>query len=60
MTSKDEIFNYLTNLRDSGKMNMFASIPYLMEEFDMSREEASQAFGDWQISLLKPYCEDCE
>jgi len=60
MTSEKDMFSFLTNLRDSGKINMLGAIPFLIDEFNIEREEASQVFGNWQVSLSKPYCEDCE
>lgn len=60
MTSEEEVFEYLTNLRNSGSINMLGAIPYLMEEFSMERDIASQFFGNWQVSLTKPHCKDCE
>lgn len=38
---------YLENLRKSGVTNMFGATPYLMEEFDLDRKEASKILSDW-------------
>ena len=38
---------YLENLRKSGVTNMFGATPYLMEEFDLDRKEASEILSDW-------------
>ena len=43
MPTKDEIHNFLIDLRDSGVTNMFGASPYLMEEFGMTRYEAKDA-----------------
>lgn len=38
---------YLENLRKSGVTNMFGATPYLMEEFDLDKKEASKILSDW-------------
>lgn len=38
---------YLENLRKSGVTNMFGATPYLMEEFDLDRKEATKILSDW-------------
>ena len=42
-----EEFEYLTELRDSGAVNMFGAAPYLAEEFGLDRREAKQVLLEW-------------
>ena len=43
----DFYFSVLDELRESGKMNMFAAPRMLQEEFDMTKQEAKQIFTAW-------------
>lgn len=38
---------YLEDLKDSGVTNMFGAAPFLMEEFGLTRKEATSILGDW-------------
>ena len=38
---------YLEALRISGVTNMYGATPYLMDEFGLSKQEASQILIDW-------------
>lgn len=38
---------YLEDLRRSGVTNMFGAVPYLQEEFDLDRKEATRILSDW-------------
>ena len=38
---------YLENLRKSGVTNMFGATPYLMEEFNLDKKEATKILSDW-------------
>ena len=40
-------FNYLDELRESGETNMFGARPYLMQEFDISKNEATDILSEW-------------
>ncbi len=44
---KAEIFDYLTELRDGGGINMFSAGPYLMDAFDLNKHEARDMFMEW-------------
>jgi len=46
-TMKTEIFKYLDELRDSGVTNMFGAVPYILEEFDVTRKEAKEYLINW-------------
>ena len=38
---------YLEELRQSGVTNMFGAAPYLMNEFDLDKQEAAKILNDW-------------
>ena len=40
-------WNYLEELRRSGVTNMYGAAPYLMEEFDLDKNEAREILADW-------------
>lgn len=44
---KEEMFDYLENLRESGATNMFGAAPYLKDAFDISISEAKQILLEW-------------
>lgn len=33
---------YLDELRESGEINMFGATPYIMQEFDLTKQEARE------------------
>lgn len=41
-TMKDEVFQYLNELRDSAVTNMYGARPYLMQEFGFDKKEAAE------------------
>ena len=43
----EDCLDYLDELRDSGRTNMFGATPYLMDEFDLSRKEAMSVLRHW-------------
>lgn len=47
MTEYEEYFEFLDELRESGVTNMFGARPYLENEFDLSKEEASKILKLW-------------
>lgn len=45
---KVEHLEYLDDLRESGEVNMFASVPYLVREFpELSSKEGSLVLAHW-------------
>jgi len=44
---REEVYQFLTKLRDSGKTNMFGAGPYLMKEFGFDRETAVVWLTQW-------------
>ncbi len=43
----NEYWIFLEELRRSGVTNMFGATPYLMDEFDISKKEATTILADW-------------
>lgn len=43
----NKYFEYLDNLRDSGKTNMFGAAPYLVEDFGITMWEARKILVAW-------------
>ena len=41
---------FLDALRESGVTNMFGAVPYLIDEFGMSRNEAKEILMQWMRS----------
>lgn len=41
---------FLDKLRDSGETNMFGAVPYLIDEFGLTRKEAIKILSDWMDS----------
>lgn len=50
---KEEYFNFLDSLRESGTTNMFGAGPYLQEVYGLSRYEARDIVLEW----MKTYSE---
>ena len=44
---KEEYFQYLDALRESGITNMFGAAPYLQNEFELSRNESRVILSEW-------------
>lgn len=44
---KNEMFEYLNTLRETGVTNMFGAGPYLEQAFDIDRREAKQVLLEW-------------
>jgi hypothetical protein len=53
MPTKQEIHEFLLELRDSGETNMFGASPYLQQEFGMTQYEAKDALLEWMQSFRK-------
>ena len=50
---KNEMFEYLNTLRESGVTNMFGAGQYLEQAFDIDRKEARDVLTEW----MKTYAE---
>ena len=46
-----EYFEYLTELRDGGTMNMIGAPTMLQADFDLSVKESREVFSKWCESL---------
>lgn len=44
---KNEMFEYLDTLRETGVTNMFGAGPYLEQAFDIDRREAKNVLFEW-------------
>jgi len=44
---KESYFEYLDDLRESGVVNMYGAVPYLMNDFLLGQEEASNILNEW-------------
>lgn len=43
----EKYYNYLNELRDSGKVNMFGAVPYLEARFGLKRNDAEKILLRW-------------
>jgi hypothetical protein len=50
---KEEMFDYLDNLRESGVVNMFGATPYVQEAFDLTKSEARAILKEWMETYGK-------
>jgi len=50
---KEEMFDYLDTLRESGVVNMFGATPYVQEAFDLTRAEARAILKEWMENYGK-------
>lgn len=49
--TKEEINQYLSDLRESGEINMWGAGAYLEREFGMKRAEAKEALLEWILNF---------
>ena len=47
---KEDVFEYLEELRESGETNMFGATGYLVETFEISKNMARKFLIDWMES----------
>jgi hypothetical protein len=50
---KEEIFEYLDELRESGVTNMWGAGPYVEDEFELGRREAGELVGEWMETFTE-------
>ena len=50
---KEEMFDYLDTLRQSGVVNMFDATPYVQEAFDLTKAEAKAILKEWMETYGK-------
>jgi len=53
MKITEEHLVYLDELRESGKVNMFGSIPYIQDEFNVSVAQAEKILSAWMNIFTK-------
>ena len=44
---KQEVFEYLNELRESDIANMFGAAPYIQKEFDLHIRESRKILAEW-------------
>lgn len=47
---KDKVFEFLDRLRDSGQVNMMGAVPFIMEKFPVTRNQARTLLLEWMDS----------
>lgn len=57
---KEEAFEYLDNLRESGVTNMFGATSYLKWEFEIDMEEATELLVEWMQTFSERHPEPKE
>lgn len=50
----DEHLEFLDELRESGKTNMFGAEPYILQEFNVTKHEAYEILTYWMDSFGDP------
>ena len=50
LTDKEEMFEFLNELRESGTINMFGAGPILAFEFGLDNNEARSILREWMES----------
>ena len=53
MNSKEQYFNYLDILRESGVTNMFGAPAYLVDEFGISKYDARAITQEWMETFAQ-------
>jgi len=44
---KQEIFDYLNDIKEYGDINMLGATPYLIEMFNLTKQEARNYLSEW-------------
>ena len=47
-----EVYNFLNELRESGKTNMFGARPYLVDEFDLDKKQSAELLSEYMNGTL--------
>jgi len=53
--SKEDLFQVLDDLRESGAINMFGAPRYLMDSFGLTKDEANATFVEWSEQFGGPH-----
>lgn len=51
--NKEEVLDYLDDLRESGVTNMFGAAPYVASEFKITIDEARKYLTEWMETFGK-------
>lgn len=51
--TKEEVFVFLDELRESGETNMYGAGPYVEDEFDVDRRTARSLVVEWMETFSK-------
>lgn len=51
MSMQEQVNDFLNDLRDSGAINMFGAVPYIVEEFGVNKYEARDLLKNWMMSF---------
>lgn len=55
---KEEVFEYLDELRESGITNMFGATPYIMSAFDVLKDEARKLLVEWMETFNERHTDE--
>ncbi|MHA2136206.1 MAG: hypothetical protein ACW99J_20290 [Candidatus Thorarchaeota archaeon] len=58
MTDKEEMFEYLDDLRETAVTNMVGAGPWLQKAFGLEREEARSILREWMDTFEERNSED--
>jgi hypothetical protein len=50
---KEDIFAFLDNVRESGRINMFGAAPVLQEVFGLDRRDARDMLREWMDTFAE-------
>lgn len=50
---KNDVFEYLDKLRESGITNMYGAGPYIEAQFDLRRSEAFRLLAEWMETFTE-------
>lgn len=53
ISMQEEVNDYLDALRDSGAINMFGAVPYVIDEFNVSKYEARDLVKNWMQTFAE-------
>ena len=53
MSLQEQVNDYLDALRESGATNMFGAVPYVIEEFGVSKYDARDLVKNWMQTFAE-------
>jgi len=56
--NKEEVFQFLDDLRESGIVNMFGATPYVQEAFGVKKMEARELVVEWMKTFSERHAND--